>query len=256
MGLTAKQSLPENVIVVGDFDSCLAQAKSVIAKEKTCHPEWFEGTKDSFVFELRYTEPFDKNFRELKRLQGTAADTAGRRADFKGYIIIDLNAWLTHHDEDYLNIALLFLTDMNDCWKYVFLVSDQSEKAAKDLVGKVMTVFFQNSIPCKIVEGMADRTEGRRVDLICGKLGVDCSLNVRSAFTDFVKNGFGEAVVTALISEVSWSGGNRITLSALMDYISKGESSIRYMLSQKEYNRFINLVEQRKECWYGEREAI
>lgn len=119
MEINTKKTMSENIILLGNYDSQTAYVHSIIAEQKTHHPEKFEGNKDWFDFELRYIAPFDKNFCELKRLQGTAAEAAGRRAEFKGYIVINLNEWITHHEDDYLKRALLFLTDMNDCWRYL-----------------------------------------------------------------------------------------------------------------------------------------
>ena len=86
MEFNTNKSMPENIILLGNYDSQTSYMHSVIAEEKAYHPEKFEGNSDWFDFELRYIAPFDKNFCELKRLQGTAAEVAGRRAEFKGYI--------------------------------------------------------------------------------------------------------------------------------------------------------------------------
>lgn len=98
----------ENYIFLGVVSHLVADADNIISKMKISNPEKFEGNRDYFSFEFRYTAPFDKDFHELKRLQGTASEVAGRRNEFKGYIVIDMSNWLTHHDEDYLNKALLF----------------------------------------------------------------------------------------------------------------------------------------------------
>lgn len=114
MGINKVIFYPENYILLGSSDAQKAHADIIISEMKNSHPEKFEGNKDSFSFELRYAAPFDKGFQELKRLQGAAAEAAGRRNEFKGYIVIDMNSWLAHHDEEYLNKALLFLIDMSE----------------------------------------------------------------------------------------------------------------------------------------------
>ena len=146
MVINTKKIMPENIVLLGNYDTQTSYVRSIVAEEKTHHPEKFEGNRDWFEFELRYTPPFEKNFCELKRLQGTAAEAAGRRAEFKGYIVINLNQWLTRHEDDYLNRALLFLVDMNDCWKYIFLINDLNMKASRELTGKILEVFFLNHI--------------------------------------------------------------------------------------------------------------
>lgn len=101
-----------NHIIIGNPMCCGAYAQNAISAIKISHPERFEGVKDYFTFDLRYTAPFNK-FLELKRLQGTAAQAAGRRSEFCGYIIMDLSSWLNHQDEEYFNIALFYLIDRN-----------------------------------------------------------------------------------------------------------------------------------------------
>ena len=78
--------ISENYILLGTPLTRQSDIESIIHNAKIQHPEQFAGKKDFFAFELRYTESFDKNFTELKRLQGTAAEAAGRRDEFRGYI--------------------------------------------------------------------------------------------------------------------------------------------------------------------------
>lgn len=133
-----------NHIIIGNPMCCGAYAQNAISAIKISHPERFEGVKDYFTFDLRYTAPFNK-FLELKRLQGTAAQAAGRRSEFCGYIIMDLSSWLNHQDEEYFNIALFYLIDRNDCWKYIFLADGQQSAAARKLIVYVQFLSqFQN----------------------------------------------------------------------------------------------------------------
>ena len=75
---------PEHCILLGDLMLQKAQALSIIAEAKEKFPEKFAGKKDYFAFELRYVPPFDKSFRELKRLQGEAAGGARARGGGRG----------------------------------------------------------------------------------------------------------------------------------------------------------------------------
>ena len=69
-------------------------------------------------------------------------------------------------------------------------------------------------------------------------------------------SGFDKAIVSALLSEVSWYQGNKISMDALFGFIFNHELSVSYMLQQKEYCRLMSIVERRKENWYGEKEAV
>lgn len=256
MRTNIKKNIPENNILLGNYDLQIFYVHSIISEEKTHHPEKFEGNKDFFDFELRYIAPFDKNFCELKRLQGTAAEAAGRRAEFKGYIVINLNEWITHHEDDYLNKALHFLADMNDYWKYIFLINDMNVKAAKELVGKVLEIFFMNHILCKVKECSSGSSVKSLANAVCNELSVSCALPVKETIEEMLIMGFDKAVVSALLSEISWYQGKKISMDAFCSYISEHEPSVSYMLPQKEYCRLMSIIEHRKESWYGEKEAV
>ena len=256
MGINQGIFCPQNYILLGNSDAQKAHADVIISEMKTSLPEMFEGNKDSFSFELRYAAPFDKGFHELKRLQGTAAEAAGRRNEFKGYIIIDMNSWLTHHDEEYLNKALLFLIDMSECWNYIFLVDNQNTKAARELVCKVLSVFYRHNIPCTVKEGKAQASVKARINTICKTQGVMCSPPVKEFFQELLEQGFHDNIVAALVREMAWSAGKKLSMNSIADFMPNQESVIRYLLAQKEYNRFLTIVEKKKECWYGEKEAV
>lgn len=256
MEINTKKIMPENVVLLGDYDSQTAYVHSIIAEEKAYHPEKFEGKRDWFDFELRYIAPFDKNFCELKRLQGTAAEAAGRRAEFKGYIVINLNEWITHHQDDYLNKSLLFLADMNDYWKYVFLINNLNVKASRELTGKILEVFFQDHIVCKVKECSSVSTIKNHVNTVCKELDINCDSPVKEAVEEMFVLGFDKAIVSAILSEVSWYQGKKISMDAFCGFISDHELSVSYMLPQKEYCRLMSIIKHRKENWYGEREAV
>lgn len=100
----------ENFILLGRPYEQKEAIELIVSIYKNNHPDFFEGERNSFIFELRYTEPFEKNFTELKRLQRLAAEYAGHRNEFQGYIIINLNSYLNHCDDCYFK--LLFLSEL------------------------------------------------------------------------------------------------------------------------------------------------
>mgnify|MGYP004543788143 FL=1 len=256
MGRNHTGVYPENFILPGDPLLCRSDADAVISTAKARCPEWFEGKEDAFFFELRYAAPFEKNFMELKRLQGTAAESAGRRDEFKGYIVIDLSSWLTHHNEEYLRKTLLFLVDMSDVWKYVFLVNDRTEKAAKELIGKLLTVFFRDRIACGIREAGTALSGKERVDAICEEWDAVCSRPVKELLQELLRQGFSESIVSALVSELSCRSGGKIGISALSGFSAEETPVFRYMLAQKEYDKLVDIIARRKELWYGEKETV
>lgn len=256
MSLNNIDIYPENYILLGNPQVQKACADALISEAKTYYPEKFEGNGECFFFELRYIAPFDKGFLELKRLQGTAADIAGRRSEFKGYIVIDLSRWLTHHNEEYLNRSLLFLVDMSDYWKYIFLVDDQNSKAAQELVGKILAVFFHEYIPCMVKEVPAKCSRRARINALCEEQEIICSPSVKELLQKLMAMECSENVLAALLCEVSCNLGKRINMNMIVDYMTDRNPTIRYMMTQKEFDRFINIVDQWKENCYGEKEAL
>lgn len=256
MGINHTNSYPENYIFLGAPGTQVADVDVLVSEMKASHPEKFEGNQDSFSFELRYTAPFDKGFHELKRLQGTAAEAAGRRNEFKGYIVMNMSDWLTHHDEEYLDKALLFLIDMSDYWKYIFLIDNQNAKAARELVGKILSVLFRDHIPCRVKEQTEKCSCKERVSTLCKAQGVICSPPVKEFFQELLEQDFSENIVAALLSEMSWNTGKNPSIDTLVELTTNQESVVRYMLTQKEYNRFLTIIEEQKENWYGEKETV
>lgn len=246
----------ESYILIGNPKQQDAKAKLIIANAKTHFPEQFEGNRDSFTFELRYTPQFDKNFIELKRLQGTAAAAAGRRDEFRGYIIIDISSYLSHHNEDYFNKSLLFLIDMSEYWKYIFLVNNQNSKHVRELVGKVLSVFIPNNISCEVIRSFDERDKKRKVDDICTGKNVVCSAHVKELLQELFAQDFSEDIISSFLVDIAWHCGKRIDWSALYNYIHSSDSIVQYMLTQKEYIQLVNTVEHWSETINAEKEAI
>ena len=248
--------IPENYILLGTPLTRKSDIESIVHDAKVQHPEQFEGNKDWFAFELRYSESFDKEFKELKRLQGTAAEAAGRRDEFRGYIVINLSSYLNHHDEDYLKKFILFLIDMSDCWKYIFMVDDQNARSARELVGKVLEFFIHDNLRCRVSEEKEEKPAADLVDVICKERGISCTLQVKRMLCSMLDQNFSSEQITALLTEISWYSDKCINKDTVETFLSGQDSAFRYMLTQKEFNRLVAFFECRKEKTDEENEAI
>lgn len=255
MGVPYFRRGPENLILPGNPEAQRARAEAVVSERREHCPELFAGNRDCFSFELRYIAPFDRDFRELKRLQGTAAAAAGRRDEFRGYIVIDLSGYLTHEREPYFEKTLLFLADMSECWKYIFLVEDRNPRAARELIAHLLEIFVQANVPCEVREAAPEPLS--EVVTLCRALDVTCTAPVWELLGELLEvERFSRDIVSAFLRDLTWRCGRRISLGAMVNTLSQRESVIRYMLSEKEYSRFKAAIERRKENWYGEKEAI
>lgn len=256
MGSKEQVFCPENFILLGIASAWESDVNMIVSNTKAYHPELFEGNIDSFTFELRYAVPFDKDFRELKRLQGTASEAAGRRSEFKGFIILDMNSWLTHHEEEYLQKALLFLVDMSEWWKYIFIIDDGNPKAARALAGQILSVFLSERILCRIREIRKEYSIDR-VSSLCRAQGMVCASQAKEFFRDVLDQGFGESVITALLVETSRTSGKKISMDTIAGFTDNHGSVIRYLLTQKEFHRLVEIFEKRKEEYrYGGKESV
>ena len=191
-------------------------------------PEGFLGKRQSFPFELRYVPPFDKTFHELKRLQGTAAVNAGYRNTFKGYIVMDLSAYLKHADETYLDIALKFLHDQQGDWKYIFMIGEHPSKASLDLARKVLSI-----IPCTVVE-----SKGLCDEEYIKKLCRDKGLLLNDSALEFLvnllyKNENLRDAMPTVICELSkrTHKDQELSTHSLRSYFSDRTSVVNYLLS-------------------------
>ena len=119
-----------------------------------------------------------------------------------------------------------------------------------------MSVFFCDHIPCIVKDEKTKDSVKARVHTLCKAQEVMCSPPVNELFQELLEQGFNENIVAALLCELTWSAGKKLSMNSIADFISNQESVIRYMLAQKEYNRFLTIIEKRKECWYGEKEAV
>lgn len=244
MSTSRKNYYSENYVLLGKPYEQQEIIQCIVNEYKDKHSDFFEGERDSFVFELRYTEPFEKQFTELKRLQGLAAEYAGRRNEFKGYIIINLSSYLSHANDHYLKIILYFLLDMNDRWKYIFLIDNKNQKSVNELISKVLHYFVSDNIPCKVIEERKEKEEVKILNSICKAKEISCSDDVKSLFVELLNHDFKEEVISQLITSISWYSHKCINMELIDRLISDPDSLIHYMLSKDE---LCHLVELRKE---------
>lgn len=247
MSTSRKNYYSENYVLLGEPYEQQESIQCIVNEYKDKHSDFFEGERDSFVFELRYTEPFEKQFTELKRLQGLAAECAGRRNEFKGYIIINLSSYLSHTNDHYFKIILYFLLDMNDRWKYIFLIDNKNQKSVNELVSKVLHFFVSDNISCKVIEERKEKEKIKIINSICETKGISCSDDVKNLFVELLNHDFKEEIVSQLITSISWYSHKCINMELIDRLISDPDSLIHYMLSKNEIDKLCHLFELRKE---------
>lgn len=241
--------------MLGHPDTNTIQAKKIISEAVTYFPEKFDGTDSSFFFELRYVPPFDKGFTELKRLQATAAVIGGRRSDFKGYIVINLSNYLEHDKEHYFKIALQFLSDMNDCWKYIFLVDNKNENASKTLVISTLQILL-NDIPCEVkYENTFYNTD--IIDTTLTEKNVTCSEPVKKLFNDMLKDEIlSKDTISILIQNISGYYGPQISMRTIRHFFKNKDPVIKYMITKRQYDHLINMLQLGGEYTYEYKQEI
>lgn len=241
---------PQNFILLGSSEDQRGQANQIVQEAVTLFPGEFNARRKFFPFELRYIPPFDKAFSELKRLQGTAAEEAGFRDEYRGYIVIDLSAYVTHEAEDYFGRTIKFLHDMSSCWKYIFLVDNTSERAALSLVRNVLQIL--DDVPCCVIEQNAGAVPAnvRLVRDACEEFGITCSTSVCSFLQELMDhNEYPRRLAFIIVRELAgrYGTGHVIRMETISEYFSNGTSVVEYMLVPKLYDDLIALLNQKIE---------
>lgn len=256
MNLYFNGNFPENFILLGaDREDLVEKAENIVAEAVSLFPQSFIGNQTMFPFEFQYTPPFEKNFGELKRLQGIAAENAGWRKEYCGYILVDINGYCKHESEHYFDMTIKFLSDNNDFWHYIFIVDDSSQKASRALVQKIL-----NYIYCNVVEDKEEKLNREKRHLL--SFAEECGLMCTPAVYDLLSN----AVVQQKISKeaaktilMDCSRGNKesspVNTDVLAAYFCNGTPTVKYMLSEGRFQDFVALCreEKRKEKFENEK---
>lgn len=92
----------------------------------------FYGDIKFFEFLLTYI-PKNNPFTELQRLEDELDAAAGFRSEFRGAILIDINAWVNHYDEVYFVSFMEYLSAHRDKWMIVLSVSELPKEKLHNL---------------------------------------------------------------------------------------------------------------------------
>ena len=240
MAYLKQQQHSEHFILVGtDRLFFEREAAAIVRETRSSVPAAFSGEQPSFSFDLRYVPPFDKDFRELKRLQGTAAQAAGRRDAFRGCILLNVSEYLGHENEFYFDVILSFLRDQTDDWRYIFLVSDENHAAASALVRRLL------SIPrSTVAEQAADARFYHKSFLLdaCAECGVICHPRAFGFLEDVLTAGTcsREAVSVTLQDLAARCGLDRtVTMDSVRAYFASAPVNMRYMLAPKQHQQIL-----------------
>ncbi len=234
---------PEHFILVGtDRLYFEREAAAIVQETLSAAPEAFSGEQPCFTFDLRYVPPFDKDFRELKRLQGTAAQFAGRRDAFRGCIILDVSEYLRHENEFYFDVILSFLRDQTDCWRYIFPIPDENHAAASALVRRLLSI-PRSTVAEQPVDARFYHNSFLRD--ACAACGVICQPLAHGFLEDALTAGIctREAATVMLQDLALCSGSDRtISMNTLRAYLASDPVNMSYMLAPKQYQQLLHTL--------------
>lgn len=94
----------------------------------------FSGNVKAFQFKLAYVPP-SLPFKELQRLSEAILHAKGFRCHFKGIIVIDINEWKNHFEEEYFTDFLHFISDNSCKCLIVFSITSNDNKFLDNLEG-------------------------------------------------------------------------------------------------------------------------
>jgi len=237
---------PRNFILIGtQLDEMKNKANAIVAEaEKKCK-EIFNSEDSSFAFDLRYVPPFDKNFGELMRLQGVAAEHVRFKDGYKGYIILDVSEFIKHEKESYFLRAIKYLHDENENWRYIFIVDKSNEKAARDMVQAILE-FIEHT---KVLddENVSDNNQ-RFLKTICKerkvKLDEESFKFIENLLT---KEKINRNVIETIVCDLSAMCDNSVVTAAdIKEYFEGDTAIVRYMVSKSDFDRILMLCNDLK----------
>lgn len=92
----------------------------------------FYGDAKFFEFLLGYI-PKGNPFTELQRLEEELDAAAGFRSEFRGAILVDINAWVNHYEEQYFVSFMEYLAAHRDKWMIVLSVKELPKEKLHNL---------------------------------------------------------------------------------------------------------------------------
>lgn len=240
---------PKNFILLGTDRDKLTERVSLISNEANKRfASEFTGECLHFPFQLRYSAPYER-FSELKRMQVEARNHVRFKSDYCGYIVLELNDFLSHEEEDYFDITVKFLHDQMEVgWKYIFIVDNTNQRSASLMIKKILSF-----LRCKVEvvnEPVLNNSLDGWVSQMSEKHSVTLSIDAKSELEPLFKlKSFDKNVGEVLMDELVMMYGEKRVLiqSEVSSYLSSQLSSIKYMVAENDYELFMSSRDNKKE---------
>ena len=188
----------------------------------------------------RKATQFDKNFGELMRLQGVAAEHVRFKDGYKGYILINVSEFIKHEREPYFIRSLKFLHDENENWRYIFMVDKENEKAAREMTQVILEIIKFTKV---IDNEVASDNNRKFLKKICD----EANLKFESDAFEFIESlltneKLSRNVVETIVCDLSAvCEHSAVSLREIKEYFDNESTVIRYMLTQNHYERILML---------------
>lgn len=234
---------PKNFILMGEMQQIRKESELMVQEAALSFPEEFNSQEYGFLFELRYVPIFDKSFFELKRLQGEAALHSRFKDAYRGYIIFDVSEYLMHEDDYYFDLTIKFLYDQSEHWKYIFLIDNKNEKAASDMMKKILTVMY-----CKIFNyKQSSLSNCDLLKLTFEEFSLSYSAASMKFFEEILRdNKFSVETIRHILYEILnvYNSNNKVDIKVLKKYFNDDNSIIKHLLSKEQIDFAIMLLEK------------
>lgn len=232
-----------NYVLLGnDINELKSIAIKTANKTREHTPACFNAEKSYIEFELKYVPPFEKNFDELFKLQGIAAETPRYKDEYRGYIVLDVSKYLAHEKEDWFDITLKFLHDQGDYWKCIFLVDMTNKRSGEEMVSKILSLLY-----CRVEDECKDEKLIMQniIDRECRDNKITLSKSTVAFLAGFfVNKKHSREIITVFIKELLDKVGNQknIDMKTIRKHIAVRESVIKYMMSVEDYTEFVEKI--------------
>lgn len=238
---------PQNFFIRKNSNTDIEAVVNEIAEKAAfISEESFNSETKSFIYKLEYEPPYVKarEFAGIRNLQNEAMSKIRFKAEYDGYIGIDISEWIGHTDEDHFINCIGALQIMSSHWKYVLFVDEHCNEIdvnkTVDFI-KLNGIWLQELSPDDFTKHKTAEEFKQCLKDYNIKLSVSAQGVIQNVFSD---SELDTAAVSGIAHDASqYFRNTKIILAAdLMGYLSAENTYAHFIMSEDEKNRLNDLI--------------
>ncbi len=184
----------------------------------------FDGEVPGVFYKVNYVQPYKshKEIEEIKNIIRLTNAYKRFRSDFCGLVMLDITEWIGHEKESFFTDFLGFLFDKNDCWKYIFVVSNNRQEKSRELCKTI-----NNILPCQYIN-LSENVKmiyEFMIDKIAEQYNVTIKSNVKDELCEyFAQKNAEQQIVENIFNDIYVElDAKTISDKSLSKYIEKSQ---------------------------------